>query len=160
VSEVGLLKTSSTPEVSETRKRLFYEKIHKVLVSGNLLDNDTLDEVRDGYECTALSSGSFDCLLTSQVHENVPIDALCLFDTVAALGVPKVGAGAYIAPILRILPPFRQDYAHLENLVNCPPESKLHAISSNYAIVSYLFLYRCPICFSGHVHSRNTSDIS
>jgi hypothetical protein len=63
--------------------------------------------------------------LTSTVHENVFIDALCLFDTVASLGVPKVGAGAYVAPILRILPAFRKDFSHLENIVRHPPQGNL-----------------------------------
>jgi hypothetical protein len=64
------------------------------------------------------------CQLTSKVHDNVSIDALCLFDTVASLGVPKVGAGAYIAPILRMLPAFRKDFAHFERIVRHPPEGK------------------------------------
>jgi hypothetical protein len=67
------------------------------------------------------------CQLTSTVHDNVSIDALCLFDTVASLGVPKVGAGAYIAPILRMLPAFRKDFPHFERIVHYPPEGKLHA---------------------------------
>jgi hypothetical protein len=64
-------------------------------------------------------------LLTSKVRDSVSIDALCLFDTVASLGVPKVGAGTYIAPILRMLPPFRRDYAHFESIVRCPPKGKI-----------------------------------
>jgi hypothetical protein len=157
MSEVGLLKTCG---VSAARKRLFYQRIRDGLVSGNLWDNDTLDEVRDGYECTSPSSGPFNHTLTSQVHDDVPIDALCLFDTVAALGVPKVGAGAYVSPILRMLPPFRHDYAHFENIVNYPPESKLHVIPSNCMIFSQPFWYRCSKYISGLVHPRDTSNIS
>jgi hypothetical protein len=63
--------------------------------------------------------------LTSTVHENVFIDALCLFDTVASLGVPKVGAGTYVAPMLQMLPAFRKDFSHLKNIVRYPPEGNL-----------------------------------
>ncbi|KAF8849584.1 hypothetical protein BDZ45DRAFT_752588 [Acephala macrosclerotiorum] len=105
-SLVGLLKTETNPPVSSFRTRLFHQKIREGLVSGKLWDIDTFDELRDGYE----------------FHDNVSIDALCLFDTVASLGVPKVGAGAYIAPILRMLPAFRKDSAHFEHIVRHPPK--------------------------------------
>jgi hypothetical protein len=121
---VGLLKTE---KVSKPRKRLFYRKAHEGLISGRLWEDiDTLDELRDGYECTALPSCLINRLLTSKVHNNVSIDALCLFDTVASLGVPKVGAGSYIAAILRMLPPFCRDYAHFESIVRCPPKGKIY----------------------------------
>jgi hypothetical protein len=133
---------------SEARKRLFYQKIREGLVSGSLWNDDTLDEVRDGHECIAPAPHPINRLLTSEVHENVFIDALCLFDTVASLGVPKVGAGSYIAPILRMLPPFRNDYAHFESIVTCPPESKLtyltpeiasHFLTNSCAAVRHVF---------------------
>ncbi|CZR55735.1 uncharacterized protein PAC_05623 [Phialocephala subalpina] len=120
-SLVGLLKTQT---VSEARKKLFYQKIHKGLVSGDLWNNDTLDEVRDGY----------------QFYDDIPIDALCLFDTVASLGVPKVGAGSYIAPVMRMLPQFRKDYAHFERVMKRPPNSARHvfqAISVQEARATY-----------------------
>jgi hypothetical protein len=120
---VGLIKTEN---VSEARKRRFYQKTREGLVSGSLWDNpDTLDELQDGHECTALSSCLISRLLTLKVRDNVSIDALCLFDTVASLGVPKAGAGTYIAPILRMVPPFRKDYAHFESIVRCPPKGKI-----------------------------------
>jgi hypothetical protein len=78
------------------------------------------------------------CQLTSKVHDDVSIDALCLFDTVASLGVPKVGAGAYIAPILRMLPAFRKDFAHFKRIVHHPPEGKLQVRPPNIPTYSCL----------------------
>jgi hypothetical protein len=132
---VGLIKTEN---VSGIRKTEFYQTIREGLVSGSLWDNiDVLEGLRDRYDCTALSSHLISCLLTLKVRDNVSIDALCLFDTVASLGVPKVGAGAYIAPILRLVPLFRKDYPDLKGLSVAHPKVKfifdlrVHLLSSH-----------------------------
>jgi hypothetical protein len=120
---VGLINTE---DVSEDRKGYFYRKTSEGLVSGSLWDDiDKLDELHDGHECKALSSCLINCLLTSKVCDNVFIDALCLSDRVASLGFPKIGAGSYIAPILRMVPFFRKDYAQFESIVRCPPKGKV-----------------------------------
>jgi hypothetical protein len=56
----------------------------------------------------------------------VTIEALCLFDTVASLGIPKVGAVRHIASVVGIFSPFRKDYAHFESIVRSPPLRKLN----------------------------------
>ena len=158
-SLVGLIKTEN---VSEARKRRFYQKTREGLVSGSLWDNiDALEELRDGYECTALSTHIISCLLTSKVRDNVSIDALCLFDTVASLGVPKVGAAAYIAPILRLVPLFRKDYPDFERIVRCPPKGKIYIRPpSAPAIFSLIHVYRGSTCIPSHFYPRISSDVS
>lgn len=60
--------------------------------------------------------------------------------------MPKVGAGRYIAPVMKIFPAFRKDYAHFERIVRSPPDSELlctpsapHLLTSPLAAVLHVF---------------------
>lgn len=123
----ALLEVIGLPKISKlsgARKNKLFQKIHRGLVSGDLWKRDRLNSIRDGFKCQYRRLTLLVTANAHLVHDKVSIEALCLFDTVTAVGLPKSGLGRHLSPFLRMFPIFRKNYAHLEDIIRKAPSSK------------------------------------